>query len=367
MAQLNFPPLTNNDPNPNNGDIWTAPNGTQWEYDASIPAWKALAKPGPGVKYRRGIDMTSNPNNQYDQIVSGNIFVVTTGSNSVGTGYPGLTGETVILGSEVIYDGAEWQYISVTLPYATQTVAGKVELATRAEAMEGTDNKRVLTAYTGKSSIPQATYTQFGKVKLATRAETGQAEREDRVVTPYGLSNILALITDNTANQVPTGMIMWYTDIQAPDGWKICDGSRVYEEGVTLDLYRHLKKVNDKPWSEGDVVRVPDLRGRFIRGNNLGTERDPAKPEFGESQNDQLQEHDHEIKDPGHDHDFAGYKRDDGENRANRAIIDDERASDRIEDNQAVRPTSTGIDKTEETGGVETRPKNLNLLPCIKL
>ncbi len=278
-----------------------------------------------------------------------------------------LTGKTITEGTEVIFDGNEWQYITITIPYATRTVAGKVELATITEAEEGNDDTKALTPRTAKAAIPEATTSRFGLTQYATRNETDQATREDRAVTPYGLSNILALITDNTANQVPTGMIMWYTDIQAPDGWKICDGSRVYEEGVTLDLYRHLKKVNDKPWSEGDVVRVPDLRGRFIRGNNLGTERDPAKPEFGESQNDQLQEHDHEIKDPGHDHDFAGYKRDDGENRANRAIIDDERASDRIEDNQAVRPTSTGIDKTEETGGVETRPKNLNLLPCIKL
>ena len=367
MANLNFPPLTNSDPNPNNGDIWTAPNGTQWEYDISIPAWKALANPGPGIRYRGGIDISSNPNQQYNQIESGNLFVVTTGDNSVGTGYPGLTGQAVPEGSEVIFDGTEWQYIAITIPYATKAIAGKVELATLAEAEDGVDDRKVLTPQTGKRSIPEATTSKFGKTQYATRNETEQASREDRAVTPYGLSNIIQLIAANTANQVPVGMIMWYSDNQAPDGWMICDGSRVYESDDTLQLYRHLKRVDGKPWSQGDVVRVPDLRGRFIRGNNLGIDRDPADPSFGEAQNDQLEEHFHTITDPGHDHDFVGYKRDDGENRLNKVIIDDERGNDDIEDNKAVRPHATGIDKTEKTGGVETRPKNLNLLPCIKL
>ena len=367
MAQLNFPPFAAGDPYPSNGDIWTAPNGTQWEYDATIPAWKALANPGPGIKYRGGIDISSNPNQQYNQIESGNLFVVTVGDNSVGTGYPGLTGQTVLEGSEVIYDGAEWQYITITIPYATQSVAGKVELATRQEAQDGIDDKKVLTAFTGKSSIPEATTTIFGKVKFATRNETDQATRDDRAVTPFGLSNILQLIDDLSAYRVPVGMIMWYTDKNPPDGWLICDGSRVYETGISANLYNHLRKVGGRPWGNSDVIRVPDLRGRFIRGNNLGTDRDPADPDFGEAQNDQYQEHSHDIDDPGHDHDFVGYKRDDGENRSNKAIIDDERANDDIDDNKAVRPNTTGIDKTEESGGVETRPKNLNLLPCIKL
>ena len=373
MASLNFPPFTDSDPNPINGDVWTAPNGTQWEYDENIPAWKALANPGPGIRYRGGIDISSNPNQQYNLIESGNLFVVTTGANSVGTGYPGLTGQAVPEGSEVIFDGTEWQYIAITIPYATKNIAGKIEIATLAEAELGDDDTKAITPQTAKRSIPLATTSVTGRVQLATRNETEQAAREDRAVTPYGLSNIIQLIAANTANQVPVGMIMWYSDNEPPDGWMICDGSRVYETGDTLQLYLHLKQVNgkpwstDKPWANGDVVRVPDLRGRFIRGNNLGIGRDPADPSFGEAQNDQFEEHSHSIDDPGHDHDFTGYKRDDGENRLNKAIIDDERQNDDIDDNRAVRPNTTGIDKTENTGGVENRPKNLNLLPCIKL
>lgn len=368
MAQLNFPPFTDSDPNPENGDIWTAPNGTQWEYDISIPAWKALANPGPGIKYRGGIDLTSGPNGQYDQIVSGNFFAVTVGSSSVnGTRYPGLDGLEIEVGSEIIFDGAEYQFLSVQIPYATKTIAGKVELATLKEAEDGDNDTKALTPQTAKRSIPEATTEVFGKTQYATRFETDQATREDRAVTPYGLSNILELIADNTANQVPVGMIMWYTATQAPDGWLICNGQRILKEGDTLKLYQHLKGVTNTPWNDGDIVKVPDLRGRFIRGNNLGVGRDPADPKFGEAQVDNVGRHRHDINDPGHDHTLEGYKVEDGENRSDKVIIDDDRTADPTEDLRAVRPSTTGIDKTENFGEDETRVKNLNLLPCIKL
>ena len=367
MAKLNFPPFTNSDPDPSNGDVWTAPNGTQWEYDISIPAWKALANPGPGVRYRGGIDLNSSPQSQYDKLESGNLFTVTVGDTNIGAGYPGLTNASVSKGAQVIFDGTEWQAIAVTIPYATKQIAGKVELATQAEAELGEDDTKALTPQTGKKSIPEATSSKFGKTQYATRNETTQAIRDDRAVTPYGLANILQLIDDLSVNRVPVGMIMWHSGITAPDGWIICDGDRVYDQGGTKDLYNHLRTVKGRPWGDDPVVRVPDLRGRFIRGNNLDATRDPANPEFGLSQNDQMEEHEHTINDPGHDHDLDGYTIDDNDSRSVKVIIDDERASRGNSDNSAVQSSKTGINKTETTGGVENRPKNLNLLPCIKL
>jgi microcystin-dependent protein len=368
MAALNFPPFSANDPNPSNGDVWTAPNGTQWEYDINIPAWKALAKPGPGVVYRGGIDLTLDPNSQYQQIVSGNFFVITVGANPANNAfYPGLGGLDAEEGNEIIYDGTEWQFITVQIPYATTTVAGKVELATAAEAEAGVNSETVLTPATGQLLVPQATTTVVGKTRYATKTEAELGSITDAALTPSSIANLLQLIADNKANQVPVGMIMWFTGNNAPGGWTVCDGGRIYDSGLTRDLYRFLKQVGGKPWSNGDIVKVPDLRGRFIRANNLGTNRDPANPSLGEAQDDQLQQHLHSIDDPGHDHNFEGYSVDLDNNESNRAIMDDKRNRTTLSDGLAVRPAKTGINKTKNTGGAETRPKNLNLLPCIKL
>ncbi len=78
-----------------------------------------------------------------------------------------------------------------SVPSASTTVAGLVELATSAEATTGTDTSRAVTpaalAAAVGSFVPGASQTSQGKVELATDAETITGTDATRAVTPASL------------------------------------------------------------------------------------------------------------------------------------------------------------------------------------
>ena len=86
---------------------------------------------------------------------------------------------------------------------------------------------------------------------------------------------------------------------------------------------------------------VPDLRGQFLRGFDDGAGVDPGRV-FGSTQDDAFEAHTHIIPDSGG---AAGAKTVAGTV-------------------SKVENYTTGGD-TSSTGGTETRPKNVALLPCI--
>lgn len=55
------------------------------------------------------------------------------------------TDETVEAGDMVVWDGTNWRYINRNVYDATETLAGKVELATTSETNTGTDDTRAVT------------------------------------------------------------------------------------------------------------------------------------------------------------------------------------------------------------------------------
>jgi hypothetical protein len=81
--------------------------------------------------------------------------------------------------------------VPAAVPAASETVQGKIELATVAEATTGTDTSRAVTAagVTGRvnSLVPAASETVVGKVELATAAETTTGTDTTRAVHPAGL------------------------------------------------------------------------------------------------------------------------------------------------------------------------------------
>lgn len=83
-----------------------------------------------------------------------------------------------------------------SVPDATETVKGKVELATTAEATAGSDTTRAVTpaglAAAVGSLVPDATTTVKGKVELATTTEAAAGAASDLAVTPAGLLAMLA-------------------------------------------------------------------------------------------------------------------------------------------------------------------------------
>jgi len=91
------------------------------------------------------------------------------------------------------------------VPDASTTVEGIVELATSAETITGTDTVRATTpagvAAAVQSQVPTATDTTQGRVELATNAETTTGTDTTRATTPAGVA---AAITANAAAAVPS-------------------------------------------------------------------------------------------------------------------------------------------------------------------
>ena len=330
--------------------------------------------------------MIKTPESQFNDIASGNEFSVRGNWRPVNSGYyPGLEGDDVLENQLIRFDGNRWYEIGQAFPRATEDDMGVVYLATEEQA-KNTDsgnynNTRAMTPKRVQQSIDahivQATKTVVGKTRYATQAEADEGVVLDAALTPASVRAILDKIESAIDKATPTGMIAWYPAFQPPAGWIKCDGRRIYPEGNTEALYYVLLDVKDSPWSPsaepGAAVRVPDLRGRFIRGTNMDTDRNPDEAGFGSYQNDSFQEHSHTVNDDGHDHTTRGYKYREGNDRSTDKLIVENEWGPYDSGDKQYREDEGGTNKAfarislNETGGVETRPKNLNLTPCIKL
>ena len=143
-----------------------------------------------------------------------------------------------------------------------------------------------------------------------------------------------------------SGQIAYFAMQTAPPGWLVCDGTS-YLVSSWPELFGAIGLVfgvgSDK--TGGTTFNVPDLRGQFIRGfDSVGnTDRDRGGKGFGTTQGDMFGRHNH-GPDMG--------RRGDASERLIRYGDNDQRVS---------------FGRSEDTGGTETRPKNVALLPCIKV
>ena len=81
--------------------------------------------------------------------------------------------------------------------------------------------------------------------------------------------------TPATPSGIPAGMILPYAGGPIPNGWLACDGS-----AVSSAEYPYLFAAIGETWGNGGdgsgpAFSLPDFRGRFLRGVDEGTGRDP--------------------------------------------------------------------------------------------
>jgi microcystin-dependent protein len=111
----------------------------------------------------------------------------------------------------------------------------------------------------------------------------------------------------------PSGSIVAFGGSTAPDGWLICDGS-----AVSRTQYASLFAAIGVAHGSGDgatTFNLPDYQGRFLRGVDHGTGRDPdaatrtaaqqggnVGDEVGSLEGDAYATHTHGVTDPGHGH-----------------------------------------------------------------
>lgn len=142
----------------------------------------------------------------------------------------------------------------------------------------------------------------------------------------------------------PSGAVIFFAMNTAPAGYLVCNGSAISRTSFAT-LFSRIGTL----YGVGDgttTFNLPDLRGEFIRGADLGRGVDSGRT-FGSSQTDELRSHRHGF-------DEAGFDNSGSADVTSRLTYDD-------------GVPYAGIVVSMFTGGVETRPRNIALLPCIKV
>ncbi len=154
---------------------------------------------------------------------------------------------------------------------------------------------------------------------LAAPEEIGP--RQQILSAPFALEARTAGSVTSPLNRVPPGTILPFggaADVDEPLGYLPCDGREVSRETYP-DLYTAIGDA----WGAGDgstTFNVPDLRGRFMRGQDAGAGRDPDSAgrtasntagntgdSVGSVQADEFRSHVHDG--PGnHDHYWRGWR-----------------------------------------------------------
>ena len=143
--------------------------------------------------------------------------------------------------------------------------------------------------------------------------------------------------------QIPAGTVDHFANITAPNGFLECNG-----QAVNRTTYAELFSAIGALYGVGDgstTFNVPDLRGEFIRGWDNGRGVDLGRV-LGSGQTDDFKNHTHLSNVDTPDLNIASSQ--DGAGQSRQAPY-------------ARTPTKIG-----STGGIETRPRNLSLMPCIK-
>lgn len=159
-----------------------------------------------------------------------------------------------------------------------------------------------------------------------------------QIAIGWDTPGLVAKVDNQTMNVgVPTGAIAYFAHTTVPFGWLKANGA-----AVSRTVYANLFALIGTTYGAGDgrtTFNLPDLRGEFIRSWDDGRTVDNGRV-IGSWQADEFRSHSHGI---GVNH-----------------MSDTDRGSN---------PSTVSIDtvgQTEPAGGIETRPRNIALLACIK-
>lgn len=150
----------------------------------------------------------------------------------------------------------------------------------------------------------------------------------------------------------PTGTIISYFGLTAPEGYLVCDGSS-YNRVDYPDLADHLtSQFTGYGQVGGTTFTVPDLRGEFLRGSGTNSHANQ-----GNGANVGVHQDGTEIP--------YAY----GQTNGNYAIVGNEsllKNTDRVVYNEGERQFGT-VDGSDNHGSVIVpRPTNTSILYCIK-
>lgn len=271
-------------------------------------------------KMDNGTDAMTSPVFTTATMSGGSINSTTVGATTASTGaFTDLTADTFTLNSVAIGSTDFTKLSDITV---TATEINSLDGASSTQTMQAQmDDKAPLAspALTGTPTAPTPTAGD-SSTQIATTAFVGA----------------------QVASSTPAGAVLSFAMNTAPTGWLECDGA-----AIDRTNYATLFTAIGTTFGEGDgstTFNIPDLRGVFVRGwanakLNAGDDGIyDAGRNFGTEQADAFK---------AHSHTFKGATGSSGSGTSSR---------DSVPETQ-----NTGL-----TGDIETRPRNVALMYCIK-
>jgi Phage Tail Collar Domain len=151
----------------------------------------------------------------------------------------------------------------------------------------------------------------------------------------------------NTFANVPSGTVLFHAGSTAPVGYLVANGATV-SKTTYYNLWVSLGGTASPYGQTLQTFNLPDLRGEFIRGVDLGRGADPGRT-LGSAQDEDFKAHHHEDPYAEGGVPFPQVPNTWGASGSSATDSDQYRYY-------------TGM-----TGGTETRPRNVALLPIIKI
>ena len=201
-----------------------------------------------------------------------------------------------------------------------------------------------------------------GITEIATQQQAEEGTASDVLMTPATTLDSIKY------NAVPPGNVQYSARTTAPTGWLVCDGGL-----YSRDLYPRLFAAIGTTFGSTTAsnFRVPDLRDEFIRGAN-GVSRP-----VGTTESDSFRTHTHtgttnNAGTHSHSRGTAQFSTIDG-GTGSPTFRSGSSTSGRFDANLENTNLLTGEAgshthsfTTNATGGSETRPRNVALMPIIK-
>lgn len=249
--------------------------------------------------------------------------------------------------------------VNGTTADATQVMANFNSLYTsiNANAAENGVNNTIthLTGLTTPLSVSQGGTGGYTQPAAANNILPNQTSNAGKYLSTDGTN----VAWTNPATVQP-GFISMFGGSSAPAGYLECDGS-----AVSRTTYAALFAAIGTTWGVGDgtsTFNLPDMRGVFARGWDHGRGFDSGRA-FASYQADDIKAHNHtaNVTDPTHAHNF---RYDSNLSTGGATPGNMSGSSGGIKSTDAA---ATGISvAVANTGGTETRPKNVAVMYVIK-
>lgn len=191
------------------------------------------------------------------------------------------------------------------------------------------------------------------------------------VVVPQGRTILIILSSSGVAQLsdtgTPIGMVSFMAMSSVPTGWLECNGA-----AISRTTYASLFALISTTYGVGDGVttfNIPDLRGYFVRGWNHGAGSNPDSGRaFGSTQTSANLAHTHTgttTTNGNHTHTIERFLS--GSSVAGVYITSVATASLSTSYTTSTNGSHNHTFTTDSSGGTESRPYNVALLPAIRV